>query len=515
MDRKWWTLIAVCVATFMLLLDITVVNVALPDIQSSLNASFAELQWVVDAYALMLATLMLTAGSLADLLGRRIVFATGLVLFTIASLLCGLAPTAVTLDLFRGVQGIGGAIMFSTALALIAQEFTGRERGTALGIWGATIGGAVAIGPLVGGVLTQGIGWEWIFFVNVPIGIAAVVLTMSKVRESRDPSARGIDWTGSVTWSGALFLFVFALIRANGQGWGSTEIVCCLGGSLGLLLMFFGFELRQERPMLDLSLFRKPAFAGASIAAFALSASMFAMFLYLTLYIQNILGYSPLQAGLRFLPLTLLSFFVAPISGRLSERVPVRALLGGGLLLVGIALALMGGLSTDSKWTALLAGFVIAGAGIGLVNPALASTAIGVVPPARSGMASGINNTFRQVGIATGVAALGAIFQHRVQSKVIELLSSTPAAGRGQAIADQVGNGQAAEAIRSAPPPVRGVVADAARQAFISGMNEILVVAAVLAVVGSALAFMLVRQRDFVGFAAAAPAEAAPAPAGG
>jgi EmrB/QacA subfamily drug resistance transporter len=510
MDRKWWTLIAVCVATFMLLLDITVVNVALPDIESDLNASFAELQWVVDAYALMLATLMLTAGSLADLLGRRLVFATGLGMFTVASLACGLAPSAVALDLFRGAQGIGGAVMFSTALALLAQEFQGRERGTALGTWGATIGGAVAIGPLVGGVLTEGIGWQWIFFVNVPIGIAAIVLTLAKVRESRDPNAQGVDWAGAVTWSGALFLLVFALIRANDEGWGSTLIVSLLGGSLGLFLLFFAFELRQERPMLDLSLFRKPSFAGASIAAFALAGSMFAMFLYLTLYIQDILGFSPLEAGLRFLPLTIASFVVAPISGRLLERVPVRGLLGGGLVLVGTGLALMGGLSADSKWTALLAGFVIAGAGIGLSNPALASTAIGVVPPARSGMASGINNTFRQVGIATGVAALGAIFQHRVQTEVVHLLSGTPAAGRSHAIADMVGNGDTTEAIRSSAPPVRGVVAAAARQAFISGLNEILVIGAILAFVGAGLSFVLVRRRDFVAVTAAPE----PAPAG-
>jgi EmrB/QacA subfamily drug resistance transporter len=515
MHRKWWTLIAACVATFMLLVDITIVNVALPDIQSDLNASFAELQWVVDAYALMLATLMLTAGSLADLLGRRRVFAIGVALFSAASLMCGLATSAVALDLFRGVQGIGGAVMFSTSLALIAQEFEGRERGTALGIWGATIGGAVAIGPLVGGLLTEGIGWEWIFFVNVPIGIAAVVLTLARVHESRDPQARGIDWAGAVTWSGALFLLVFALIRANDEGWGSTLIVCCLGGSVGLLLMFFGLELRQERPMLDLSLFRKPSFAGASIVAFALSASMFALFLYLTLYIQNILGYSPLQAGLRFLPITLVSFFAAPISGRLSARVPVRVLLGAGLVLVGIGLALMGGLTIDSTWTALLAGFVIAGAGIGTINPALATTAIGVVPPARSGMASGINSTFRQLGIATGVAALGAIFQHRIETKVVELLSGTPVAGRSHAIADMVGSGQASEAVRSVPPSARGVVGDAARQAFISGFNEILLLGALLAFVGAGLGFVLVRRRDFVAMPAPAAAAEAPAPAGG
>jgi EmrB/QacA subfamily drug resistance transporter len=510
MERKWWTLIAVCVATFMLLLDITVVNVALPDIQKDLNASFAELQWVVDAYALMLATLTLTAGSLADLFGRRLVFASGLALFTVASLLCGLAPDAVALDLFRGAQGIGGAVMFSTSLALLAQEFHGRERGTALGIWGATIGGAVAIGPLVGGVLTEGIGWQWIFFVNIPIGIGAVALTLARVQESRDPNARGVDWAGAVTWSGALFLLVFALIRANDEGWGSTLIVCCLMGSVGLLLGFFGCELRQERPMLDLSLFRKPSFAGASIAAFTLSASMFAMFLYLTLYIQNILSYSPLEAGVRFLPITVMSFFMAPISGRLSARVPVRGLLGGGLVLVGAGLALMGGLTPGSTWTHLLPGFIVAGAGIGMINPALASTAIGVVPPARSGMASGINNTFRQVGIATGVAGLGAIFQHRVETKVVQILSATPVAPRAHAIANLVGGGQAPEAIRAAPPATRGAVADAARQAFISGLNEILVVGAVVAFAGAVLAFVLVRGRDFVAPAGAAPAEAAP-----
>jgi len=300
MHPKWWTLIAVCVATFMLLLDITIVNVALPDIERELEASFAELQWVVDAYALTLAALMLTAGSAADLFGRRRVFAVGLALFSAASLLCGLAPSAVTLDLARGLQGVGGAVMFATSLALLAQEFHGRERGTAFGAWGATIGAAVAVGPLVGGALTEGLGWEWIFYVNVPIGIAAVALTLARVPESRDPDARGVDWAGVITFSAALFLLVFALIRGNDEGWGSALIVAMLAGAAVLLVAFFFLEARQERPMLDLRLFRKPTFAGASVAAFALSASMFAMFLYLTLYIQNVLGYSPFEAGLRF-----------------------------------------------------------------------------------------------------------------------------------------------------------------------------------------------------------------------
>jgi EmrB/QacA subfamily drug resistance transporter len=509
MHRKWWTLIAVCVATFMLLLDITIVNVALPDIERQLHASFSQLQWVVDAYALMLAALLLTAGSLADLFGRRIVFAAGLAMFTLASLACGLAPDATTLDLFRGAQGIGGAVMFATSLALLAQEFHGRERGTAFGIWGATIGGAVAVGPLVGGALTQGLGWEWIFFVNIPIGVAAVALTLVRVPESRDPDARGVDWAGVSTFSGALFLLVYALIRGNDEGWGSTLILGLLAGAVALLVAFFVAEVRQERPMLDLALFRKPTFGGASIVAFGMSFAMFSMFLYITLYVQNVLGFSPLHAGAIFLPLTLVSFFAAPLSGRLSTRFPARILFTVGLTLVGVGLFLMGGLHYHSGWTALLAGFVVAGAGVGTTNPVLASTAIGVVPPARSGMASGINNTFRQVGIATGVAALGAIFQSRVESKLGELLAGTPAASATHPIAHILGSGQVGRAAALAPPALRPTVAHAARQAFITGLNELFVIAGICAFVTALLAFALVRQRDF------APAQQpAPAPAG-
>jgi EmrB/QacA subfamily drug resistance transporter len=504
MESKWWTLIAVCIGTFMLLLDITIVNVALPDIERSLKASFSELQWVVDAYALTLAALLLTAGSLADLFGRRTVFAIGLGLFTAASFLCGIAGTATLLDLARALQGIGGAVMFATSLSLLAQEFQGPERGTAFGIWGATIGAAVAIGPLVGGALTEGLGWEWIFFINVPIGIGAIALTLARVPESRDPDARGVDWAGVLSFSAALFLLVVALIRGNDRGWGSTEIVAQLVGAAVLLVAFIAIERRQERPMLDLGLFRKPTFAGASIVAFSLSGSMFAMFLYLTLYIQNILGYSPLQAGLRFLPLTLLSFVAAPISGRLSTRLPIRGFFVVGLAMVGAALLLMGGLSADSTWTALLAGFCLAGVGVGLINPALASTAVGVVPPSRSGMGSGINNTFRQVGIATGIAGLGAVFQHQVQSKALALLAGTPpgASGNANRLAHMLGGNQAREAIASVPGPQRGLVAGIARESFISGINELFVITAALAFLGAVLAFVLVRQRDFVAGAA-------------
>jgi EmrB/QacA subfamily drug resistance transporter len=261
-ERKWWTLIAVSVASFMLLLDITVVNVALPDIQRSLHSSFRDLQWVVNAYSLTLAAFLLTAGALADLFGRRRVFVTGLIVFTISSAACGLSSSPLALNLARAAQGTGGAMMFATSLALIAQAFRGKERGVAFGVFGGVIGAAVAVGPVVGGVITSGIGWEWIFFVNVPIGVLAVIFTLTQVAESRDPHATGVDWLGLLTFSGSLFLLVFALIQGNEKGWGSTRILAYLISSAVLLALFVIVEHTQERPMLDLGLFRRPAFAG-------------------------------------------------------------------------------------------------------------------------------------------------------------------------------------------------------------------------------------------------------------
>jgi EmrB/QacA subfamily drug resistance transporter len=503
MERKWWTLIAVSVAIFLLLLDITVVNVALPDIQRSLHSSFSDLQWVVNAYALTLAAFLLTSGSVADLIGRRRVFVLGLVVFTASSAVCGLSTTPLMLNLARAVQGTGGAMMFATALALLAQAFHGSERGTAFGVFGAVTGGAVAIGPVLGGVITSGIGWEWIFFVNVPIGAVAVFLTLTRVADSRNPNATGVDWPGLVTFSGSLFLLVYALVQGNGRGWGSTEIVAFLIGAGVLMVLFVLVELRQSQPMLDLSLFRRPAFGGASIVAFTLSASFFAMFLYLTLYIQDVLGYTPLQAGLRFLPSTLLSFIVAPIAGKLSVRVPVRLLLGSGLLLIGIGLLSMTAIDAASSWTALIPGFVLAGAGVGLVNPPLASTAVGVVGAEHSGMASGINSTFRQVGIATGVAGLGAVFQHSVTQSTTAALR---AGGHAREILSSahghlgtlLQSGEVAQIARSLSPGAHAALESSYRVGFTDAFTTIATIAAVIALVGAALAFVLVRRRDFV-----------------
>ena len=513
MERKWWTLIAVSIAIFMLLLDITVVNVALPSIQRALHSSFADLQWVVNAYALTLAAFLLTSGAVADLIGRRRVFVAGLVVFTLSSAVCGLSGTPLVLNLARAVQGTGGAMMFATSLALIAQAFHGRERGVAFGVFGAVTGAAVAIGPVIGGIITTGIGWEWIFFVNVPIGIAAVIVTVAKVVDSRDPNATGVDWLGLVTFSGALFLLGFALIQGNEYGWGSTRIVSFIVGAVVLLVVFVTAELRQARPMLDLTLFRRPAFTGASIVAFSLSASIFAMFLYLTLYIQDVLGYDALQAGLRFLPITLLSFIVAPIAGRLSVRVPVRLLLGGGLLLVSGSLLAMTAVSATSAWTALIPGFIIGGAGIGMINPPLASTAIGVVHYSRSGMASGINSTFRQVGIATGIAGLGAIFEHEVLTSTTSGLTAAgqqhavSAAAHGQ-LKTLLVSGEVSKLFHTLPPAASAALAHSYRVAFVEGFHTILLVGAAIALVGAVLALILIRGRDFVSSSPPAAEEA-------
>lgn len=463
MERKWWTLLAVCIATFMLLLDITIVNVALPPIERALHASFSDLQWVIDAYALGLATCVLTAGSLADLFGRKRLFVLGIVLFTIASAACGLANDALFLIAARGAQGLGGAMMFATALALLSQEFHGKERGTAFGLWGATIGLAVAIGPLAGGVLTTWLSWRWIFLVNIPIGVIAVALAAARLRESSDPQHSRLDPLGLATLTSGIFCLILALIEGNARGWTSTLIVSLLVASVVLLTGFVLSQTRDRTTMVDLSLFRRPAFVGAQTTAFTISASMFAMFLFLTLYLQNILGLSPLQTGLRFLPLSLVSFFAAPIAGRLSSHLPVRALLGFGLGLNALALWLMSDLSVSSHWTALLPGFLVGGVGIGMVNAPLASTAVSTVRQERAGMASGINSTFRQLGIATGIAALGAIFQSRVDPRAF-----SPHADA------------------------------AARASFVAGLDHILVVGALVAAVGAVLAAALVRRRDFI-----------------
>jgi EmrB/QacA subfamily drug resistance transporter len=522
-DRKWWTLIAVSVGTFMLLLDVTIVNVALPAIQSTLKSSFSDLQWVVDAYSLLLAALLLTTGSLADLYGRKRVFTIGLIIFSLSSLASGLAQTPLWLNLARGAQGVGGAAMFSTSLALLGSAFQGRERGTAFGVWGAITGLAVAIGPVVGGALTTGISWRWIFLVNVPIGVVGVVVTLMRVEESRQPGHHRIDPIGVVTFTGALGALVYGLIEANTKGWGSPLIIALLiGAAVGLVLFVIAELVQKDRAMFDLALFRKPTFTGGAIAAFALSAGLFALFLYLTLYMQDLLGYSALQAGLRFLVLSGGILLTSTLAGRLTAFVPIRFLIAPGLLLVGVGLLLMRGVSAGTHWEHLIPGFIVAGAGVGLINPPLASTAIGVVTPDRAGMASGINSTFRQVGIATGIAGLGTLFAHTVSTRIESGLRGAPGitVKAAHALAATVSEGSgAASGLGAIPAGSRRIAVHAVRAGFTSGLNEIFLVGGVLALVSSVLTLVLIRSKDFeAGSARSEPASAAasePSAAGG
>jgi EmrB/QacA subfamily drug resistance transporter len=496
--NKWWTLVAVCLGTFMLLLDITVINVALPDIQQALSSSFAGLQWVVDAYALTLASLLLPAGSTADLYGRRILYLIGLSVFTIASLLCGAATSTLMLQLSRGLQGVGGAIMFSVSLALLADAFRGKDRGVAFGVWGAITGLAVAIGPLLGGALTSGLSWRWIFFINLPIGIVAVVITLTRVAESRLKGARRPDIPGFVVFTLALSSLVYGLIESNERSFSDARVIGCLVAAGVLLVVFVVLESRLTHPMFELALFRLPTFSGAAVVAFGLSASIFSMLLYLVLYLQDVLGYSAFDTGLRLLLISGGIILTTPIAGRLSSRVPVRLLIGPGLLLVGIGLLLMRGLDAGSQWTHLIPGMIISGAGVGMVNPPLASTAVGVVTPDRAGMASGINSTFRQVGIATGIALLGTLFSNKVASDVISRSEHIPAlADKGQQLATAVQAGDSQRAVAAAPPESRPLVQELIRTAFTAGLDRILLVAAIIALVACVVAFATIRSKDF------------------
>jgi EmrB/QacA subfamily drug resistance transporter len=494
-DKKWWTLLAVCAGMFMLLLDITIVVVAQPAIQTALHAGLSDVQWVIDAYALTLAALLLTAGVLADRSGRKLLFQIGLAVFTLGSLLCGLAQDPLMLILSRAAQGIGGAVMFATSLALLGNAFRGRDRGVAFGVWGAVAGVATALGPVLGGVIVTGWDWRGIFLVNVPIGVFAIVLTAWRVEESKAPHPEPPDWAGFVTWTAGLVALVYGLIRAGGDGWSDAGVIAALTAAGVLLAAFALAEARAAHPMFDLALLRVPTFAGGSIAAFTMNGSLYAMLLYLVIYLQDVLGYSALGAGLRVAIISGATLVTAAVAGRLSEHMPVRWLIGPGLLLVGAGLFLMAGLSGTSSWTHLIPGFIVSGLGAGLVNPPLASTAIGVVPPHRAGMASGVNTTFRQVGIATGIAALGSVLTAAIQRNLDHAGSLPVSAAR---LVNTVRQGQPAALFASLPPADRGRVAAALRSAYAAGLNDLLIITGAIALAGAACALLLIRGKDFV-----------------
>ncbi len=490
-SRQRWTLVLACTAAFMLLLDITVVGVALPSIQRELHASLPDLQWVSAAYALVLAVLLLPAATLGDRLGRRRLFLTGLVIFTAGSLACALAMTALQLELFRALQGVGGAVLFATATPLIRAEFSGAALARALGAFGATLGGASAIGPLAGGVLTDTLGWRAIFFVNLPIGVAAFAAGAARLRESRNPAGGRADWVGTTLITGALTALMFALIRGNALGWASPAIVALFATAAVAFAGFVIYELRiAAAPMADLRLFRRRSFAVTGFVAFAISATVIGMITYLSLYVQNTLRYSPVQAGLRFLPLFLVSFAVALLTGRLIGKVAMRVLLGVAMAAAAAGLASMAHLTATSTWLVLVPGFILAGIGLGITSTGLASAALSAVEPAHAGMAAGLTNTLRQVGTATGVAVLGALYASRVTSATLHALAGLPAPpGAAHRLAAAVASGAGTRVASLVPAAARPVVAHAAHAGTASGLNDVLLTAAAFGALGAIAGF--------------------------
>ncbi|HEU4941740.1 MAG TPA: MFS transporter [Gaiellaceae bacterium] len=458
--RKWWTLAAVAFGLFMIMLDNTVVNVALPSMARDLGADLSELEWIVTGYALTFASLMLTGGKLADLLGRRLIFVTGLVIFTSASLACGLAESGHFLIGARIVQGAGAALMNPATLSIIAATFPPRQRGTAIGIWAGTSALALAIGPLIGGLLTEHLDWSWIFFVNVPIGILGIVASFVLIPESKDEShEQRLDLPGLLTSGIGLFALTYGLIEANTYGWMSGRIIGAFAVAGVMLVAFVLLELHQRLPMLDLSLFRNGTFAGANLAVLLVALAMFGVFFFVSLYMQGILGYSAVEAGAAFLPMTVLIILVAPIAGRTSDRVGSRWLMTSGMILVAVELLYFSRLDEHAKYVDLLPALIVGGIGMALVMTPSAAAAVRALPVDKSGVGSAVLNAFRQVGGSIGIALMGAIMAH------------------------EVGGLKGPEVFR-----------DPAR--FVDGFSTALTVAAVIALAGAVVSFVLVRPHE-------------------
>jgi EmrB/QacA subfamily drug resistance transporter len=409
-NRKWWTLAAVSVGLFMIMLDNTVVNVALPSIQQDLNVSTAGLEWVVNAYALTFGVLLLTGGKLADLLGRRSIFVVGLIIFTGASLWCGLAGSAESLIAARTVQGIGAALMNPATLSIITATFPPRQRGMAIGIWAGVSALALAIGPLVGGLLTEKVHWGWIFFINVPVGIAGILAARIFIDESRDTShEQRLDFPGLLTSAVGLFALTLALIETNDHAWGSTLVLSLFGVAAVALVAFVLLELKQRIPMLDLTLFRERQFAGANTVMFLVGLAMFGIFFFNSLFLQRVLGYGAIKTGATFLPMTVLIILVAPVAGKLADRYGPRWLMSGGMVLLSISLLLFATLDASSSWWDIVPGLVVGGFGMAIVMAPTTAAAMGSVPVDKAGVGSAVINSMRQVGGSLGIAIMGAL----------------------------------------------------------------------------------------------------------
>jgi EmrB/QacA subfamily drug resistance transporter len=504
--RKWLPLLTVCLGTFMLLVDVTIVNVALPDMARQLHTSFGSLQWVVDAYALVLAALVLGTGSIADLVGHRRAYVAGLALFAAASFTCGIAPDTTTLVVSRAVQGLGGAAMFATTFALLNSSYSGRERATAYGLWGAVAGASAAIGPIAGGLLTQGISWRWIFFVNLPVSVVAMVLCVRVLTDNHERVHARVDVPGILTFSAAAGAAAYALIKANEDGWGSEPWIL-LAVAAVMVIAFVVVEMQTRQPMFDLALLRNRSFGGILLAATLLAFAAFSAFTYTSIWLQSVVGLTPIEAGLTGIPLSLAAFAVSAGMGGVIHRLAPGPLIAGGLLLIGVGglvgAALVHGSAT---WPQLIPGFVLAGIGVGMATPTLSSAAMAAVPVQRGGMAAGAVNTGRQLGFAFGIAVLGSVFS----SKAHDVLDGRGIA-HGGAVANALAGGQARRLLAAAHGDHH--LNSALHAAAVSGVQNSFLVAGLIGVAAAIAVFVLVRpSRSSV---ATPPEGAVPVPAAG
>lgn len=487
--RKWVPLTAVCLGTFMLLVDVTIVNVALPSMTRDLHTSFSSLQWVVDAYALTLAALLMGIGSTADIVGHRLTYVLGLGVFAASSLACGLAPNAGTLIAARAVQGVGGAAMFATTFALINASYKGRDRGTAYGIWGAVSGASAAVGPILGGLLTQGLSWRWIFFVNLPVSGVAIGMSVRALAKERPATGRRVDVPGMVAFTAAAAALVVAMIEAGKDGWSSSTVLGLLGAGVVALGVFTAIQARVRFPLLDLALLGNRTFTGVLVAALLINFAAFAYFTYTSIWLQTLIGLSPIDAGLTGLPLSAGSFVVAAGLGRRLAKFSPRPVISAGMLLIGVGPLISALLvHSGSSWPALISGFLVCGIGVGMAIPILSSTAVGAVAPDRAGMAGGIINTARQLGFAFGIAALGSIFTSQAAHTLTERGVADP-----HGVATRLAGGQAGGILGGTPDVVKGQVTAGLHAAFASGLDAAFLAAGVAGLLGAAVVVLLVR----------------------
>jgi EmrB/QacA subfamily drug resistance transporter len=513
-NRKWWTLGAMCFALFMIMLDNTVVNVALPSIQRDLGASISGLEWTINGYTLSFAVLLATGGRLGDIFGRRRMFLAGVIVFALSSATAGFALDSTSLVVSRIVQGVGAALMMPGTLSIITDAFPAHERGKAMGTWAGVSALALAVGPVLGGFLTEHVSWRAIFYLNIPVAIGAVAATLFAVRESRDTSVgREVDYAGVAVLTAGLTALILALVEGNSWGWGSLQILALIAVALIALPVFVAVENRVKAPMVQFDLLSDRSFLGAVVVALVISFAMLGVFFFLALYMQDILGYTPLEAGIRFLPSTLMIVAVAPVAGRLSDRYGPRWLIGGGLLLVSASLFTFSRIAVDSGYIDLLPGFMLLGIGIAMTMSPMTSAAMNAVPVQKAGIASGVLSMFRMVGGSLGVAVTGAIFQGLVSSRLDSLLSGTgiSAANRSE-ISEQLGSGSVSGALKELDPTQARQAASAGSEAFVYALGHAMTVSGFVALAGAVVGVMAIRAKGKP--ASVEAAEAAVTPAG-